>query len=346
MPRRSGAVGFATALAAALIVAPPAGASPTAEPAVGPAQDAASDDRDLRDEVEAIRQELAASKAEVEALEVKVERLSDRAPPGPTEVFSGSEIRVDAGQSVEEAIAVWHDVHVRGRVTGDALSVGGDVVVHEGGRVDGDAVSIGGLVVVDGDGFVGGDRVAIHLGDGPGPPPEAAADHHAVGSLALAAGADETMRWLYHRLVWMLTVGGAGVVTVGLFPDRVARVATDVSRRPVRSAVVGTLATGLLGLFALLFVALTFGFGSPVSLAIFAALGGAWLLGFVGFCQALGDRLPVDSKVHGRWLALAAGVLVLAFAGSLPWVGWFGLIGISMVGIGAALSTRFGATTA
>jgi len=293
-----------------------------------------------------MRRELAASKAEVQALEVRVERLSDRAATVPTEMFSGSEIRVEAGQSVEEAIALWHDVHVRGRVTGDALSVGGDVVVHEGGRVDGDAVSIGGLVVIDEGGFVGGDNVAVHLGDTPAPAPEAAADHHAVGSLALAAGADETMRWLYHRLVWMLTVAGAGVVTVGLFPDRVARVATDVSRRPVRSAVVGTLATGLLSLFALLFVALTFGFGSPLSLAIFAALGGAWLLGFVGFCQALGDRLPVDSKVHGRWLALSAGVLVLAFAGSLPWVGWFGLVGISMVGIGAALSTRFGATTA
>jgi hypothetical protein len=327
--------------AAALAFAPAAVAAP-ATPEPPAAGDVLPDDAALRREVEAMRRELAASKAEVQALEARVEQLAQSEEPSLT----SSEVQVDSGNAVDEAIAVWHDVHVRGRVKGDALSVGGDVEVHDGGWVEGDAVSIGGKVVVHEGGFVAGDRVAVHLGDAPDPTPQPAADHHAVGSLVLAAGADETMRWLYHRLVWMLTVAGAGVVTVGLFPDRVARVATDVSRRPVRSAVVGTLATSLLSLFAVLFVALTFGLGSPVSLAIFAALGVAWLLGFVGFCQALGDRLPVDSKVHGRWLALAAGVLVLAFAGSLPWVGWFGLLGISMVGIGAALSTRFGATTA
>lgn len=306
----------------------------------------ADDTTALKADVEAMRRELAASKAEVKALEARVQRLQQASDAAPADLFVGSEITVEDGQSAEEAIAVWHDVHVLGHVTGDALSVGGDVVVHSGGRVDGDAVSIGGAVQVDEGGYVAGDKVAIRLGPAGPLAPTAAEDHHAAGSLVLAAGANETVRWLYHRLVWMLTVAGAGVVTVGLFPDRVSRVATDVARRPVRSAVVGTLATGLLTLFSLLFVALTFGLGSPVSLAIVAALSLAWLLGFVGFCQALGDRLPVDSKVHGRWLALTAGVLVLAFAGSLPWVGWFGLVGVSMVGIGAALSTRFGSSAA
>ena len=326
-------VGRAAIASAALAWAPGAFAAP--------AEESVEDREALRLEVEAMRVELAASKAEVAALEERVERLSR--PTAPAPIYMGADVSVGSGQATEEAIAVWHDVHVRGHVTGDALAVGGDVLVHRGGRVDGDAVSIGGKVHVDEGGFVSGERVAVSLGEAGPLLPATAEDHHAVGSLVVAAGADETMRWLYHRLVWMLTVAGAGVVTIGLFPERVSRVAADVTRRPVRSAVVGTLATGLLSLFALLFVVLTFGLGSPLSFVVFAALGVAWLLGFVGFCQALGDKLPVDSKVHGRWLALAAGVLVLAFAGTLPWVGWFGLLGISMVGIGASLSTRFGA---
>lgn len=322
----------AAVASAALAWAPGALAGPDTAP---------SETDQLRQDLEALRTELAHSKAEVRQLEARVARLSEETP-------ENAQVAVAPDEAAEEAIAVWHDVHVRGHVTGDAVAVGGDVRVHSGGRVDGDAVSIGGQVYVDEGGFVAGDKVAVSMGDAEPLFHEAASDNHgAAGSLApLAMSADDTMRWLYHRLVWMLTVAGAGIVTVGLFPDRVSRVASDVSSRPVRSAVIGTLATGLSSLFALLFVVLTFGLGSPISLAVFAALGVAWLLGFVGFCQALGDKLPVDSQVHGRWLALGAGVVVLAFAGTLPWVGWFGLVGVSMVGIGASLSTRFGATRA
>lgn len=325
------------ALAVALAAPLHSHAAPTAD----------DDTTALKREVEAMRTELAARKAEVQALEAKVERMRRVTEAPPPAGVAGPEITVGEGQSTEEAIAIWHDVHVVGHVTGDALAIGGDVVVHAGGQVDGDAVSIGGSVRVDEGGHVAGDKVALGFGPAPSPTPASSASpqasgHHAAGSLVLATGANETVQWLYHRLVWMLTIAGAGVITVGLFPDRVARVASDVSRRPVRSALVGTIATSTLVLFALLFLALTFGLGSPVSLAILAALAVAWLLGFVGFCQALGDRLPVDSEVHGRWLALGAGVTALAFAGSLPWVGWLGLLGVSMVGIGAALSTRFG----
>jgi hypothetical protein len=68
----------------------------------------------------------------------------------------------------------------------------------------------------------------------------------------------------------------------------------------------------------------------------------AWLLGFVGLCQAVGDRLPVQERPHGRWIALLVGVLLMTFLGSLPWVGWVVVGGASLLGIGAALSTRFG----
>jgi cytoskeletal protein CcmA (bactofilin family) len=290
-------------------------------------------DGDLKEELREVREQLAKLQAAQDARDQQ-EAAQHETPTGAVVILSG--------ETQEEALAVWNDLHVHGTVTGEALAVGGDVVVHEGGHVGGDVVSIGGSVTVEEGATVDGDRVALKMSEYAGVD-ASAQDHHASGSLYLASQSQETLQWLYHRMVWMLTVAGAGVITVGLFPDRVARVAANLEEGPVRAAVVGTTATSLLLLFAVLLVAVTVGIGSPISLAVVAALAGAWLLGFVGFCQAVGDRLPVDSKVHGRWLALLAGVMLLSFAGSLPWVGWFGLVGVSMVGIGASLSTRFGA---
>jgi len=83
--------------------------------------------------------------------------------------------------------------------------------------------------------------------------------------------------------------------------------------------------------------------GIPVSLVLVALLGLAWLLGFVGLCQAVGDRLPFQSKQHGRWLAFLVGVVLVSFVGALPFVGWLVVILMSLLGIGSALATKFGA---
>ena len=82
--------------------------------------------------------------------------------------------------------------------------------------------------------------------------------------------------------------------------------------------------------------------GLPMSFVLFGLLGIAWLLGFVALCQAVGDKLPFEQKPHGRWIAFLVGVLLVGFVGALPFVGWVTIVGISVIGIGAALSTKFG----
>ena len=55
--------------------------------------------------------------------------------------------RVAVGESISGNIAAWHgNLDVAGRVSGNAVAVGGDVIVHPGAVVDGDALSIGGKV--------------------------------------------------------------------------------------------------------------------------------------------------------------------------------------------------------
>lgn len=305
------------------------------------ADPSAADDQELIEELRALRREVALLR-EQQAGEHGDVTLTSTGDPSKR-VGIGDPVVVAPDEQVEEVVAFGSDVEVAGRVDGDAVSFGGDVEVQPTGRVHGDAVSFGGQVRVADGGKVDGDRVALEM---PMTLPIATAEPASTGigtgSLHLATDPPVFFSWLYRRLVWMLSVAGAGVLVIGLFPRRVARIAQDVETRPVRAAVVGTLASGFLSLFSVLFAVLTLGLGSPVSLLLVGLLGIAWLLGFVGLCQAVGDRLPVRERPHGRWLAFFVGVVLLTFLGSLPWVGVLVVGGASVLGIGAALSTRFG----
>lgn len=311
--------------------------------------------RAAREELDAVREELSATRAaleadserrraELEALREELGRLAGRAPSEvrPTRgdrVGYGETVRVATGERVQEVVAFGNDVHVEGEVVGDATSFGGSVYVGEGGLIEGDAISFGGRVHVADGGVVEGGRIVMGVPGVSTTPAEPRVE--AAGSIVGLAGAD-LLGTVYRRLVLFLSFAGAGVLVVGLFPKRVSRIADALEESPIRSAAVGALGSGFLALFSLLFAIVTFGLGLPVSLVVWGMLGLAWLLGFVGLCQAVGDRLPFEQKPHGRWLAFLVGTMLVTCVGSLPWVGWLVVGGASMVGIGAALSSRFG----
>jgi hypothetical protein len=147
----------------------------------------------------------------------------------------------------------------------------------------------------------------------------------------------EAARDFYQWLVFLLTFAGAGILVVALFPDRVHRVAGRLETHPVRAAVAGVGFSLLIGLLSVLF------FWTLVGPLLGAAvLGVAWMLGFVGLCQLVGDRLPFGLQPHGRWVAFLVGSVVVSVVGALPWVGVLAVLVASILGMGAAFQTRFG----
>lgn len=249
-----------------------------------------------------------------------------------TGAVRGEAVVVSADEVLPEAVAFGAPVHVHGSVTGKVVSFGDDVRVFNGGRVGGDAVSFGGDVVVEPGASVVGNRISYSDPTEPAP---------ATASMIQAPNApDGVLRGLARKLVMMLTLAGAGVLVVGLFPRHVNNVAASVSARPMKMGFlgVGSLTGGLLLSLLLVLTVLL----SPFALALAALLGVAWMLGFVGLCQAVGDRLPLQNQGLRRWLAFLMGILALAFVGTLPWIGQvlFGLV--SFICVGAALHTRFG----
>lgn len=294
----------------------------------------ADDLREVREELRGIREMLELQRAENQALRDAL-RHADAGPQGrpglrraePVERVSfGDSAWVRFGEVVDDVAAFGSDVRVEGTVLGNATAFGGDVVITETGVVRGDAVAFGGVVRVHPEGRVEGDRMAL---DGP------------VSAGVPTSGAS-MLSDLYHRAVLLLSFAGAGVLVVGLFPNRVERIARGLESQPIWSGIVGATVASLITVFSGLFALLTVGLGLPVSLVMMAVLGAAWLFGFVGLCQAIGDRLPFAEKPHGRWLTFLVGTVLLSCIGSLPWVGWMVVGAASLVGIGAAVTSRFG----
>jgi len=323
-----------------LLVSAWANPPPPPAPAPPPAEDLEADVERMRAQLEELERridEKTAASASVPVTPVAADVDDDN-----ERVAFGRPAKVLPGETVDEVVSFGEDVEVAGHVTGDAVSFGGDVLVRSTGRVDGDAVAFGGSVELEPNGVVAGDRVtmgmpsvSLGLGTDDDAPPTVGAMSPSTDGRSLLAG-------VYRRLVLLLSLAGAGVLVVGLFPRRIGRIANDLEEHPVRAAVVGALATGFLTVFGVLFLVLTLGLGLPITLLLFALLGLSWLLGFVALCQAVGDRLPVESRPYGRWLAFLVGVVLLTFLGSLPWVGWLVVAGASLLGVGAAISSRFG----
>lgn len=281
------------------------------------------------DDLASMRERIAAQQAEIDDLrgaisELKAAPVAEPRPDsdGPRTAY-GKAVVVGPGEVVDDVTSFGDDVRVEGRVLGDATSFGGNVQILRTGVVDGDATSFGGQVDVNPGGAVHGDRVAF-------------AEDAPVPELTGGSILDD----LRHRLVLLLSFAGAGVLVVGLAPNRVGRIAASIEQHPVRSAAVGVVASGVLILASLLFTVTIVGL--PVAFLLLAVLGLAWLTGFVGLCQAIGDRLPFAEKQHGRWLAFLVGTVIVSFAGSLPWVGWLVVLAGSLIGMGGALRSRFG----
>lgn len=228
---------------------------------------------------------------------------------------------IASGERVRGTVLVTGDIVVRGELDGDAISLGGDVVVAPGGLVTGDAVSLGGRVRLEG-GTVRGDVIG-----GPERPraavPAAVRMRHAAG---LAFG------WL----VIVLMIGFGVLVFAGTYLDGVTRVLERRFLQAFWMGIVGELALLPVLLLLVVGLALTIVGILLVPFAIVAyvlAAAGLLMLGFLGAARVTGLALlsrETASRLSARGAALRAlvtGIVALlalwivgAFVTPWPWL--------------------------
>ena len=308
------------------------------------------------------RAQRAASASDTPAQQIAALRADSNAfrLPPDAEITRGAR-SVPAGTQVSGPIATsGGPLDVYGTVTGDAIAVGGDVVVHAGGRVTGNALSAFGHVRLDG-GSIDGER--RELGGSVGAPPEPAVARARTattfGALKLAFG------WLGFLLL-------TGIGTLVLAHDYLDGVVGTLERRFARSFWTGVAAQlAILPALLVLVLALTLTIVGilliPFGIVAFAiAVAGLLTLGFLAAAQVTGRSLLrpsthaalsprgatlralivgvvayfvlwVVAALLTRYPAASAAVAVLALL--VSWVG-------TTAGFGAALLSRAGTQTA
>jgi len=247
----------------------------------------------------------------------------------------GRDLVVD-GEAYGDVAAVEGSVEISGRVTGDVVVLGGDVRLLPSARIGGDVSALGGAIQASPGARVEGRMVSyptassawITLMEGPSLGLGFASRLVVGAKLALLAA------WAALLLLFFAASG-----------REVLGTADGVRREPFRSfwiGLIGVLALVLTGLFFSVFTGGLVGVPLLVLVVLLAMVLKLW--GMVAVFYALGEWL--DRRVLHRRLrplnAATLGLLVMGAVKFLPWIGVWTWTAATLIGIGAALSTKLG----
>lgn len=223
---------------------------------------------------------------------------------------------VEAGEVVESVAVVDGELRILGEVRGDALVVGGNLVLGEGGAVLGDAVVAGGEIVHEGGRVRGEMRVVDAAGAREISMPRARAEareevaiqeriraaqrEHAVHAVRGKASWFDSVRrglaGIFKTLALGVVLAGMGAALVFYARTRLENVSDTLRASVLRSGAVGLAATFLIvPAFVLMIVALAISIvGIPLLLVAVplypVAAVAAVLCGLLATAHAIGER--------------------------------------------------------
>jgi cytoskeletal protein CcmA (bactofilin family) len=241
-----------------------------------------------------------------------------------------------AGEAREDVAAVNGSVAVSGRVTGDVIVLRGNVRLAPTARVGGDVFVVGGTVRASPGARIGGRMVSypnassawLTLLEGP------TVGLGFTSRLVLGAKLALMASWAALLLLFFAASGRQVMETAG-----------GVQREPFRSFFVGLTGIVCLLLTGLFFSAFTRGvIGVPLVVLVVLLLLVLKLWGMVAVFYALGDWI-CRHLLRRRFRPLNAATVGLLVLGAVKFLPWFGVLAwttATLIGVGAALSTKFG----
>jgi len=263
----------------------------------------------------------------------------DGEPAGLVRVFA--DVHVPRGTRVDgDVVAVFGSATVEGHVTGSVVAVFGSVKLLPGASVDQDAVAVGGVLDQAPGTTVKGETVS-------------------VGFLPISFGAP-TLGVLLLTIVtgWLLTLFMAWLLSL-LFHERMQRIAATASRQSGASTFIGLLSAPMVVITMLLLLVTVIGvpvaFVLPIAYALMVwtgQLAATHLLGTKLMGRRASERsvlAPIAAGsafvalffIAGAVLSGPPGV-VRTFALFFTLIGVLLVTGLSILGTGALIVSRFG----
>ncbi|MBI4424603.1 MAG: hypothetical protein HY554_12795 [Elusimicrobia bacterium] len=265
-------------------------------------------------------------------------RPSQAPPPAPESDRRGADVIVKFGEDVRLApgegvrgpvVALGGSIFVDGPIQGPVVALGGSASLGPRAVVDGPAIAFGGPVRVEPGGRVNGPRVELPgMGFLSRMGPALVSLLAAGAALAMFGKLLAGIGWLVFALVlWIL------------FPEPLRNTRDTLQRETAACAVWGLLGWPALAVIAIAFLVSVVGWPLVPLVLLLAAAAYAW--GSVAVAFWLGSRLAA-----GRWDSalgsIVAGLLALKLLAFVPVVRWAAWAAVAVLGLGAALASRFG----
>lgn len=244
----------------------------------------------------------------------------------------GSDVTIEAGQKVRNVVVIGGQITISGGVDNDVVAVGGSVVLTKTAVVKGNILSLGGIIVSAKDSQIGGTMTEIN-------------SSNIFETLTTALSAEwEGWSWIFAviSLSFFLVILVLALLIVALLPKPVRTIAEAISENTFKVALCGLLGLVLIAPLALLLTISVVGIALiPLEVIVVVC---SVLLGFIAVGQLVGKKVLGLFHIRNSSMLRETfwGLITLWLIGWIPYIGWMVKAVAIVIGLGAALITRFG----
>ena len=244
----------------------------------------------------------------------------------------GSDVVIEEGQKVRHVITIGGQITVSGAVESHVVAVGGSVVLTKTAFVGGNVVTLGGVIVMARDSQVNGNLMEMN-------------SSNLYDTLTTALSSEwEGWSWIFAviSLAIFLVLMVVALLIVALLPKPVRVVADAIGENTFKVVLCGLLGLVLIAPLALLLTISVVGIALiPLEVIVVVC---SILLGFIAVGQLIGRKVYQLLKRPNPGMVRETfwGLIILWLVGWLPYIGWMAKAVAIVIGLGAALVTRFG----
>jgi hypothetical protein len=245
------------------------------------------------------------------------------------------DVRLEPGAEARDVVAILGAVELgAGSQVREVTSILGDVQVGKGAIVHRNATAVGGDVEIDPEGgTVQGETTSIGI-------PELSGLSGLAGTTFLFGRAESPFWAVGQALAKFAMYFALGLILLAMFPRRVETVGASITTRPVKTVLLGLLATLAVPVLCLALILTIVGI-LLVPVLVIAVLA-AGVLGFTALSFLIGRTLPIHLQRGTQVLQLALGTALVVLATSIPVLGFLVWIAAWLLVFGAVLRSRFG----